>query len=75
MAWRDYIVSDVRAVGRHASTWVLAVLLPFPDIYNVAVGWAGYADIPSNAKHVMYAFSLAGLAAKVYRQKGKETKT
>lgn len=70
--WRDRIVSDVGAVWRQASTWVLAVLMPFPDIYNVAASWIGYADIPSNAKHVMYGFALAGLAAKHYRQKAKD---
>lgn len=72
MSWRDRIVSDVGAVWRQASTWVLVVLAPFPDIYNVAAGWVGYADIPSNAKHVMYGFALVGLMAKHYKQKAKE---
>jgi len=68
MPWRDRINTDIRAVWRQASTWVLAVLLPFPDLYNVAAGWIGYTDIPSPAKHVLYGIAFAGLAAKHYRQ-------
>lgn len=68
MPWSDKINTDLRAVWTQASTWVLAALVPFPDIYNVAAGWIGYTDLPSNAKHVMYAFAAAGLLAKHYRQ-------
>lgn len=72
MAWRDKIVSDLGAVWRQASTWVLAVLLPFPDLYNVVAGWIGYTDLDTTAKHIMYGFAVAGLAAKHYRQKAKD---
>jgi len=72
MGWRDKINTDFADIWRQASTWVLAILLPFPDLYNVAAGWIGYGDLPPAAKHLMYGFSLAGLAAKHYRQKPKD---
>lgn len=73
MGWREKINTDLGGIWRQASTWILAILLPFPDLYNVAAGWIGYSDLPSSAKHIMYGFSLAGLAAKHYRQKSKDT--
>ncbi len=74
MGWRDRINTDVRAVWRQASTWVLAFLVPFPELYNIAAGWIGYADLPSAAKHVMYGFAAVGLAAKHYRQNAPKPK-
>lgn len=72
MAWRDLIVSDVKAVWKQASTWVFVILAPFPDLYNVLAGWVGYTDLPPTAKHVMYGFAAVGLAAKHYKQKSKD---
>lgn len=68
MGWRDKINTDIATVWRQASTWVIAFLAPFPDIYNTAASWVGYADIPSQAKHALYAISFVGLLAKHYRQ-------
>lgn len=72
MGWRDKINTDFRAIWRQASTWVLAFLVPFPDVYNVVAGWVGYTDIPSTAKHALYGVAMAGLMAKHYRQKPKD---
>lgn len=74
MGWRDHVNTDLRAVWRQASTWVLGALLFAGDVYNEAASLIGYADIPSNAKHVMYAFAVAGLAAKHWRQKAPASK-
>jgi len=73
MGWRELIVSDVKAVWKQASTWVLVALAPFPDIYNVVAGWVGYTDLPPAAKHAMYGFAAVGLLAKHYRQKSKDS--
>jgi len=74
MPWRDRINTDIRAVWRQASTWVLAFLLPFPDIYDVVARWVGYADIPGPAKNALYGISLVGLLAKHYRQNAPKDK-
>lgn len=69
MGIRDRIETDLTKVWRQWSTWVIAAVLFFGDIYNELAGLVGYADIPPGAKHALYALGAAGIAAKHFKQR------
>lgn len=72
MSLRDRIETDLRKVWTQWSTWVLSFLFFFGDIYNEIVSLVGYTEIPAGAKHALYGISVAGIAAKHWKQKSKD---
>lgn len=66
----EKLVPDWKRPWHYWSVIVLAVLGAFPDIYNLFVDSAGYAQVPEGAKWGIRGLVVLGYVARMCRQPG-----